>query len=171
MVTSSSSPCSRIWDRVCQMIERPDLIEDPHFTDPKNFSGNPEVKASSTQSCWSGCYSRTKREVMRSAQAAGLSLRCDQHHGRRLHGPAPRGARLLRRDGPPVRRAAEVPGRAVQAERDALASGPRATARRAHRRGATRSSATATRTSRGCASRERSDASQLPLEGIRVIDM
>ena len=60
-----------LWDRVCKMIDRPDLIEDPHFTAPENFSNNAEVKAEFDAILLEWLLQRTKREVMEKSQAVG----------------------------------------------------------------------------------------------------
>ncbi|HLF72432.1 MAG TPA: CoA transferase [Dehalococcoidia bacterium] len=59
------------WERICRMIERPDLVEDEHFTAPENFSGNAEVKAEFDAILLEWLLQRTKREVMEASQAVG----------------------------------------------------------------------------------------------------
>jgi formyl-CoA transferase len=59
------------WERVCRMIDRPDLINDPHFTAPENFMGNAEVKAEVDAILLEWLLVRTKREVMEKSQEAG----------------------------------------------------------------------------------------------------
>jgi crotonobetainyl-CoA:carnitine CoA-transferase CaiB-like acyl-CoA transferase len=59
------------WERICRMIDRPDLIDDPHFTAPENFVGNPEVKAEFDAILLEWLLPRTKREITERAQAAG----------------------------------------------------------------------------------------------------
>jgi crotonobetainyl-CoA:carnitine CoA-transferase CaiB-like acyl-CoA transferase len=59
------------WDRICRMIDRPDLIDDPHFTAPENFSGNPEIKAEFDAILLEWLLVRSKREVMERSQACG----------------------------------------------------------------------------------------------------
>lgn len=59
------------WDRICAMIDRPDLVNDPHFTAPENFSGNPEVKEEFDGILLEWLLTHTKREVMEKSQAAG----------------------------------------------------------------------------------------------------
>ena len=59
------------WDRICKMIGRPDLIDDPHFTAPENFAGNPEVKEEFDGILLEWLLQHTKREVMELSQAAG----------------------------------------------------------------------------------------------------
>ena len=60
-----------LWDRVCRMIDREDLIDDPHFTAPENFTNNPEVKAEFDAVLLGWLVQRTKREVMEKSQANG----------------------------------------------------------------------------------------------------
>jgi crotonobetainyl-CoA:carnitine CoA-transferase CaiB-like acyl-CoA transferase len=60
-----------LWDRVCKMIDREDLIEDPHFTAPDNFTGNAEVKAEFDAVLLEWLLQHTKREVMEKSQACG----------------------------------------------------------------------------------------------------
>jgi crotonobetainyl-CoA:carnitine CoA-transferase CaiB-like acyl-CoA transferase len=60
-----------VWDRVCQMIERPDLIDDAYFTAPENFRDNPEVKAEFDAILLAWLLEHTKQEVMERAQAFG----------------------------------------------------------------------------------------------------
>jgi crotonobetainyl-CoA:carnitine CoA-transferase CaiB-like acyl-CoA transferase len=60
-----------IWDRFCRMIDRPDLIEDAHFTAPENFTGNAAVKAEVDAMVYEWLLVRTKREVMEKAQSVG----------------------------------------------------------------------------------------------------
>jgi crotonobetainyl-CoA:carnitine CoA-transferase CaiB-like acyl-CoA transferase len=60
-----------LWDRVCKMIDRPDLIDDPHFRAPENFTDNAEVKAEFDAILLEWLLVRTKREVMEKAQACG----------------------------------------------------------------------------------------------------
>ena len=59
------------WDRICRLIERPDLIEDPYFTAPENFSNNPEAKAMFDALLIEWCVQHTKLEVMERSQAVG----------------------------------------------------------------------------------------------------
>jgi crotonobetainyl-CoA:carnitine CoA-transferase CaiB-like acyl-CoA transferase len=59
------------WDRICRLIERPDLINDPFFTAPENFSGNAEAKAMFDALLIEWCVQHTKREVMERSQAEG----------------------------------------------------------------------------------------------------
>jgi crotonobetainyl-CoA:carnitine CoA-transferase CaiB-like acyl-CoA transferase len=59
------------WDRICRMIGREDLIDDPYFTDPKNFTGNPDVKAEFDAILLEWLLVRTKREVMERSQECG----------------------------------------------------------------------------------------------------
>jgi len=61
----------RVWDRVCRMIDRPDLIDDPHFTEPKQFFGNMEVKAEVDALVLEWLLQHTKRDVMEKAQSVG----------------------------------------------------------------------------------------------------
>jgi crotonobetainyl-CoA:carnitine CoA-transferase CaiB-like acyl-CoA transferase len=60
-----------LWDRICRMIERPDLIADPYFTAPDHFNNNPEVKAEFEVLLLEWLLPRTKREVTERAQAVG----------------------------------------------------------------------------------------------------
>lgn len=60
-----------VWDRFCRMIGRPELIDDPHFTSPENFNGNPDVKAEVDAMFYEWLLQRGKRQVMEEAQAAG----------------------------------------------------------------------------------------------------
>lgn len=60
-----------VWDRVCLMIDRPDLIADPYFTAPENFSGNPSVKAEFEAILLEWLFARTKQEIMEKAQEVG----------------------------------------------------------------------------------------------------
>jgi formyl-CoA transferase/CoA:oxalate CoA-transferase len=59
------------WDRICKLIERPDLIDDPYFTAPENFSNNPEAKAMFDGLLIEWCVQHTKQEVMERSQAVG----------------------------------------------------------------------------------------------------
>jgi crotonobetainyl-CoA:carnitine CoA-transferase CaiB-like acyl-CoA transferase len=59
------------WDRICAMIDRPDLVNDPHFTAPENFAGNAEVKEEFDGILLEWLLTHTKREVMELSQAAG----------------------------------------------------------------------------------------------------
>jgi crotonobetainyl-CoA:carnitine CoA-transferase CaiB-like acyl-CoA transferase len=59
------------WDRICRMIDRPDLIDDPHFTAPDNFIDNAEVKAEFDAILLEWTLQRTKREITERAQAVG----------------------------------------------------------------------------------------------------
>jgi len=60
-----------IWDRVCLMIDRPDLIEDPYFTAAENFTGNAVVKAEFDAILLEWLFARTKQEIMEKAQSVG----------------------------------------------------------------------------------------------------
>lgn len=60
-----------LWDRVCLMIERPDLIEDEYFTAPENFRDNAEVKAEFDAILLGWLLQHTKQEVMERAQEYG----------------------------------------------------------------------------------------------------
>jgi crotonobetainyl-CoA:carnitine CoA-transferase CaiB-like acyl-CoA transferase len=60
-----------LWERVCTMLGRPDLVNDPHFTAPENFNNNPEVKAEFDALLLEWLLVHTKREVMEASQAAG----------------------------------------------------------------------------------------------------
>jgi len=59
------------WDRVCEMIDRPDLVNDPHFTAPENFTGNAAVKEEFDAILLDWMLTRTKAEVLERAQRAG----------------------------------------------------------------------------------------------------
>jgi crotonobetainyl-CoA:carnitine CoA-transferase CaiB-like acyl-CoA transferase len=60
-----------LWERVCRMIEREDLIDDPYFTAPENFNGNAEVKAEFDAVLLEWLLRHGKRDVMRRAQETG----------------------------------------------------------------------------------------------------
>ena len=60
-----------VWDRVCLMIDRPDLISDPYFTAPENFTGNPAVKGEFDAILLEWLFARTKQEIMVKAQSVG----------------------------------------------------------------------------------------------------
>jgi crotonobetainyl-CoA:carnitine CoA-transferase CaiB-like acyl-CoA transferase len=60
-----------LWERVCKMIERPDLLDDPHFAAPENMNNNPERKAEFDAILLEWLLVHTKREVMEASQAAG----------------------------------------------------------------------------------------------------
>jgi crotonobetainyl-CoA:carnitine CoA-transferase CaiB-like acyl-CoA transferase len=60
-----------VWDRVCLMIDRPDLIEDPYFTAAENFTGNAVAKAEFDAILLEWLFARTKQEVMEKAQSVG----------------------------------------------------------------------------------------------------
>jgi crotonobetainyl-CoA:carnitine CoA-transferase CaiB-like acyl-CoA transferase len=60
-----------LWDRVCKMIGREDLIDDAHFRAPENFTDNAEVKAEFDAILLEWLLVRTKREVMEASQACG----------------------------------------------------------------------------------------------------
>jgi crotonobetainyl-CoA:carnitine CoA-transferase CaiB-like acyl-CoA transferase len=57
-----------VWKEACLMVERPDLIDDPHFLE--NFTGNPEVRAEFEAILLEWMLPKTKQEVMEKAQAA-----------------------------------------------------------------------------------------------------
>jgi crotonobetainyl-CoA:carnitine CoA-transferase CaiB-like acyl-CoA transferase len=59
------------WDRICRMIDRPDLVEDEYFTKPEHFTGNPEVKAEFEAILLEWLLTHTKREVMEKSQECG----------------------------------------------------------------------------------------------------
>ena len=60
-----------VWDRVCLMIDRPDLINDPYFTAPENFTGNPITKAEFDAILLEWLLERPKQEIMEKAQSVG----------------------------------------------------------------------------------------------------
>ena len=60
-----------LWDRVCRMIDREDLITDEHFTAPENFTNNAEVKAEFDAILLEWLLQHTKREVMEKSQSCG----------------------------------------------------------------------------------------------------
>jgi crotonobetainyl-CoA:carnitine CoA-transferase CaiB-like acyl-CoA transferase len=60
-----------VWERVCMMIERPDLIEDAYFTAPENFRDNAQVKAEFEAILLGWLLQHTKQEVMERAQECG----------------------------------------------------------------------------------------------------
>jgi crotonobetainyl-CoA:carnitine CoA-transferase CaiB-like acyl-CoA transferase len=62
---------NQVWRNACIMIERPDLIDDPHFTAPENFEGNADVKAEFEALLLKWLAPLRKQEVMERAQAAG----------------------------------------------------------------------------------------------------
>jgi crotonobetainyl-CoA:carnitine CoA-transferase CaiB-like acyl-CoA transferase len=59
------------WDRICRVIDRPDLINDPYFTAPENFSGNAEAKARFDALVIEWCVQHTKLQVMEKSQSEG----------------------------------------------------------------------------------------------------
>jgi crotonobetainyl-CoA:carnitine CoA-transferase CaiB-like acyl-CoA transferase len=59
------------WERICRMIERPDLIADPYFTAPEHLFNNADVKAEFDAVLLEWLLPRTKREVTERAQAVG----------------------------------------------------------------------------------------------------
>lgn len=59
------------WDRICRLIDRPDLIDDAYFTAPENFSGNAKVKAEFEAVLLEWLLQHTKREVMEKSQDVG----------------------------------------------------------------------------------------------------
>ena len=59
------------WDRICRLVDRPDLIDDPHFTAPENFTGNLEVKYEFDAILIEWLVQHTKREVMEKSQRVG----------------------------------------------------------------------------------------------------
>jgi len=60
-----------LWDRVCRMIDRPDLINDPHFTAPESYFGNPDVKAEADELILEWLLQRTMKEATEKAQSVG----------------------------------------------------------------------------------------------------
>ena len=60
-----------VWDRICRMIDREDLIDDPYFTAPENFAGNAQVKAEFDALVIEWLISRGKQEIMEKAQSVG----------------------------------------------------------------------------------------------------
>jgi crotonobetainyl-CoA:carnitine CoA-transferase CaiB-like acyl-CoA transferase len=60
-----------VWKEACLMIDRPDLIDDPYFTAPQNFSDNPEVRAEFEAILLEWLLRHTKREVAEKAQSVG----------------------------------------------------------------------------------------------------
>ncbi len=78
------------WDRICRLIERPDLIDDPFFTAPENFTGNAEAKAMFDALLIEWCVQHTKREVMERSQAEGYMCGADQHDRGRVQRCPPR---------------------------------------------------------------------------------
>jgi crotonobetainyl-CoA:carnitine CoA-transferase CaiB-like acyl-CoA transferase len=60
-----------VWKEACLMIDRPDLIDDPYFSAPENFAGNPEAKAAFDAILLEWLLSRTKKEVTEKAQSVG----------------------------------------------------------------------------------------------------
>lgn len=59
------------WRAACLLIDRPDLIEDPHFTAPENRTGNPEVKAEFESIFLEWLSRHGKQEIMEKGQALG----------------------------------------------------------------------------------------------------
>jgi crotonobetainyl-CoA:carnitine CoA-transferase CaiB-like acyl-CoA transferase len=59
------------WDRICRVIDRPDLIKDPFFTAPENFTGNAEAKAMFDALLIEWCVQHAKLEIMEKSQAEG----------------------------------------------------------------------------------------------------
>ena len=59
------------WERICRMVDRPDLVDDPHFTAPENFTANAEVKAEFDAILLEWLLRHSKQEVMEKAQACG----------------------------------------------------------------------------------------------------
>jgi crotonobetainyl-CoA:carnitine CoA-transferase CaiB-like acyl-CoA transferase len=57
------------WPAACNLIERPDLIEDPHFAE--NRTGNPEVKAEFEEIFFEWLLRHPKQEIMERAQSLG----------------------------------------------------------------------------------------------------
>ena len=57
------------WPAVCNLIERPDLIEDPHFVE--NRTGNAEVKAEFEAIFLEWLSRHGKQEIMERAQSLG----------------------------------------------------------------------------------------------------
>jgi formyl-CoA transferase len=53
------------------MIDRPDLIDDPHFTSPENFRDNAAAKEEFDAILLGWLLQHSKQEVMEKAQAAG----------------------------------------------------------------------------------------------------
>ena len=59
------------WGRVCRMMDRPELINDPHFTSPDNFYGNPSVKQEVDAMLYEWLLQHGKQAVMEKAQESG----------------------------------------------------------------------------------------------------
>ncbi len=59
------------WDRICRLIDREDLIDDPYFTAPENFTGNAAVKAEFDAILIEWLVQHSKREVMEKSQRIG----------------------------------------------------------------------------------------------------
>jgi CoA:oxalate CoA-transferase len=57
------------WPAACNLIERPDLIEDPHFA--ANRTGNAEVKAEFEEIFFGWLLRHGKQEIMERAQSLG----------------------------------------------------------------------------------------------------
>jgi crotonobetainyl-CoA:carnitine CoA-transferase CaiB-like acyl-CoA transferase len=66
-----SSLAASNWFRVCNMLGRPEMANDPHFVAPENFFGNVQVKEEVETILLEWLLQRTKREVMEASQAAG----------------------------------------------------------------------------------------------------
>jgi crotonobetainyl-CoA:carnitine CoA-transferase CaiB-like acyl-CoA transferase len=60
-----------VWKEACLMVDRPDLIEDAHFTAPQNFTGNPEVRAEFEAILLEWLLQHTREEVVAKAQSVG----------------------------------------------------------------------------------------------------
>jgi crotonobetainyl-CoA:carnitine CoA-transferase CaiB-like acyl-CoA transferase len=81
IVPNSAYPCAdgyvqmfalnQTWQAVCTLIERPDLIENPHFTAPENFSGNPDVAREFDAIFLDWLAAHNKQEIMVRAQQVG----------------------------------------------------------------------------------------------------
>ena len=144
-----------IWDRFCRMIDRPDLIEDPYFTAPENFTGNPAVKARSTRCSTSGCLPRTKREVMEKAQSVGYFCGAINTMEDVFNDPHLAAREFFAEIDHPSPARSAYPGAQFKMSGDTLARRPGARCSASTRRRCS-ASASATRAGcrRGCASRE-----------------
>ncbi len=103
-----------VWREACLMVDRPDLIEDPYFTAPQNFTGNPEARAQFEVDPAGVAAAADQEGSRREGAIGGLHLRLPEHDGGGLRGPASGRTGLLRRGRPSVRWTFEIRGGAVQ---------------------------------------------------------
>ncbi len=60
-----------VWKEACLMVDRPDLIDDPYFTAPENFAGNPDARAAFEAILLEWLLAHTRQEVVAKAQSVG----------------------------------------------------------------------------------------------------